>query len=279
MAEKMNGYQLSRQWHDFAFENPERIKPNHGALYFFIIDHCNRLGWKEKIGLPSSMAMDAIGVRSYNTYIKTLHDLIDFGFINLIEKSRNQHSANIIALSNFDKALDRALDRAEKPPYQNLTKQVQSTYQSTSESTDSIIKQVNNKPEINMDIPSYEDQDELIKQAYTKQEFNLSFASQKIAQFFSISKFKHSISYNAIFDFVQYLSDQGRFEELRKQFSAYKAIKDETGFAHGLKKYLGSKKINYEDGAWNEKDWESEFNKIRAAESIQANSRDTKSFK
>lgn len=108
----MNGYELSRKWFDFCFENPEKITSNHSALYFFCIEHCNRLGWKEKFGLPTTMAKEAIGIRSYNTYINTLNELIEFGFIKLIEKSKNQYSSNIIALSNFNKALDKALDKA-----------------------------------------------------------------------------------------------------------------------------------------------------------------------
>lgn len=108
----MTGYELSRQWFDWCFENPEKISTNHSALYFFCIEHCNRLGWKDKFGLPTTMAKEAIGIRSYNTYIKTLNDLISWGFIKLIEKSSNQYSANIIALSKNNKALDKALDKA-----------------------------------------------------------------------------------------------------------------------------------------------------------------------
>lgn len=126
----MNSYDLSRKWFDWSFENPERINPNHTALYFFIIEHCNRLGWKEKFGLPTTMAKEAIGIRSYNTYINTLNDLVEFGFVKLIEKSKNQYSSNIVALSNFDKAHDKALDKAL---IKHGTKQ--------RESTDSINKQ------------------------------------------------------------------------------------------------------------------------------------------
>lgn len=126
----MNSYDLSRKWFDWSFENPERINPNHTALYFFIIEHCNRLGWKEKFGLPTTMAKEAIGIRSYNTYINTLNDLVEFGFVNLIEKSKNQYSSNIVALSNFNKAPDKALDKAL---IKHVTKQ--------RESTDSINKQ------------------------------------------------------------------------------------------------------------------------------------------
>ncbi len=108
----MNGYEFSRRWFDWAFENTERVKPVHSALYFFIIEHCNRLGWKESFGLPSLYAMSAIGVKSHNTYISALNDLIEFGFIILKEKSKNQFTANIIALSKFDIPNDGALDRA-----------------------------------------------------------------------------------------------------------------------------------------------------------------------
>ena len=109
----MNDYfKLLRNFWDFAFDNPEKIKANHCALYCFIVEHCNRLGWKSKFGLPTTMAKDAIGIRSYNTYIQTLNDLVNFGFIKLVEKSTNQYSSNIIALSNFDKATSKALDKA-----------------------------------------------------------------------------------------------------------------------------------------------------------------------
>lgn len=129
----LNGYDLSRAWFDFCFENPEKIKPNHTALYFFSIEHCNRLGWKKKFGLPTSMAMEAIGIKSYNTYIETLKDLVEWGFIVMVEKSKNQYSSNIVALSNFNKALDKALDKA-------LIKHGTKQGESTSESIDSINK-------------------------------------------------------------------------------------------------------------------------------------------
>lgn len=108
----MDYFKLTRDFWDFAFENPEKIKPNHCALYLFIVEHCNRLGWKEKFGLPTTMTKDAVGIRSYNTYIQTLNDLVDFKLIKLIEKSKNQYSSNIVAVLNFDKALDKALDKA-----------------------------------------------------------------------------------------------------------------------------------------------------------------------
>jgi hypothetical protein len=132
------GYELSRKWFDFAFENPEKISPTHAAVYFFAIEHCNRLGWKRKFGFPTSMAMDAIGVKSYNTYIKVFNDLVDWGFFELAQKSKNQYSSNIIALSKINKALDKALDKA-------LIKHATKQSESTQQSIDSINKQRTNK--------------------------------------------------------------------------------------------------------------------------------------
>ena len=137
----MNTYNLSRNFWNWAFDNPEKIKPNHAALYFFAIEHCNRLGWKEKFGLPTTMAKEAIGIRSYNTYINTLNDLVDFGFIEFIEKSKNQYSSNIIALSNFDKADVKALDKA-------LIKHDIKQGKSTSESISTVSKQETNNNEL-----------------------------------------------------------------------------------------------------------------------------------
>jgi hypothetical protein len=132
----MNGYELSRKFWDFAFENPDRIKPIHSAIYFFAIEHCNRLGWKEKFGLPSQMVMEAIGVKNWRTYSQGLNELIDFGFIKLLEKSSNQYSSNIIAIVNFTKADTKALDKALQ---KHGTKQGQSIV--------SIDKQETNKQE------------------------------------------------------------------------------------------------------------------------------------
>jgi len=143
----LNGYELSRNFFDWCFENPEKIKPIHIAVYFFAIEHCNRLGWKPKFGFPSQMAMDAIGVKSWHTYINAFNDLVDWEFFILIERSKNQYSSNIIALIKNNKANIKALDKAFT---KHSSKHQRSTYQSTYQSIDSINKQYNKetiKPE------------------------------------------------------------------------------------------------------------------------------------
>jgi hypothetical protein len=132
----MNSYELSRNFCDWAFTNPDKIKPIHYAIYYFSIEHCNRLGWKDKFGLPSQMVMEAIGVKNWRTYSAGLNDLVEYGFIEMVEVSKNQYSSNIVAIVKNTKAPTKALDKALQ---KHSTKHSQSTV--------SIDKQLNNKQE------------------------------------------------------------------------------------------------------------------------------------
>lgn len=135
----MNSYELSRNFFDWCFENPEKINPNHTAIYFFAIEHCNRLGWRDKFGFPTQMAMDALGIKKHQTYIKYFNDLVEWKFFKLIEKSKNQYSSNIIslifAIPKNGKALDKAI-------INHTAKQTESSGQSTGQSNSSIDKQI-----------------------------------------------------------------------------------------------------------------------------------------
>jgi len=137
----MNIYSLSRYFWDFSFENPDLIKPTHIGIYFFAIEHCNRLGWKDKFGFPTSMVIEAIGVKSYSVYKKHFDDLVEFGFIEVHEYSKNQWSSNIIALKENCKADCKALDKALTT---HTSKQSESTHESTDQSTNSIDIQIYN---------------------------------------------------------------------------------------------------------------------------------------
>lgn len=137
----MDHFKLLRDFWDFAFENPEKISPNHCALYGFIVNHSNRLGQKKKLGLPTQMAKEAIGMKSYKTYSATLNDLIVWGFVEMLQKSTNQYSSNIVALVNFTEATTKALDKAM---LMHSLKQVQSNIQSNA----TIDKLITNKEEL-----------------------------------------------------------------------------------------------------------------------------------
>lgn len=138
----MNGYDLSRNFWNWAFDNPEKISPNHAAIFFFAVEHCNRLGGKEKFGFPSQMTMDAIGIKKHQTYIKYFNELVEYGFFKLIQKSQNQYSANIISLVYAVPKKGKALDKAIINHRAKQTKTI-------GQSKDSIVKPINketNKP-------------------------------------------------------------------------------------------------------------------------------------
>jgi hypothetical protein len=135
----MNGYNLLRDWYNYKFDNPSKVKAIHSDFYCYIIDLWNRLGQKKEFGLPTTMTMEALNIGSYNTYKKALNDLIDFGFIKIITESKNQHQSKIVALSKNDKATDKPLDKA--------------TIKATDETLDTINKQ-QTKEQLNNNIES-----------------------------------------------------------------------------------------------------------------------------
>ncbi|KGE14584.1 hypothetical protein [Sphingobacterium deserti] len=137
-----NGYALSRAWFNFCFENNHLVNPNHSAMFMWFVELNNRMGWAYSFASPASQTMAALGMKSYNTYKKTFDDLVTWGFVNVVQASKNQWTASIIALSKNDKAHTKALDKALTMHEQ---KQSESMEQSTVESTDSIIKPINNE--------------------------------------------------------------------------------------------------------------------------------------
>ena len=110
--EDITGYELSRSWFDWCFENPDFVKPIHTAIFFFAIEHRNRLGWKQKFGLPTQMTMDAIGVKNWRTYSSAFEDIVNWGFFQVHQRSKNQYSATVIAIVKNTKAHTKALSKA-----------------------------------------------------------------------------------------------------------------------------------------------------------------------
>jgi uncharacterized phage protein (TIGR02220 family) len=125
---KPTGYSLSRKWFDWCFDNTEKVTPCHTAMYFFIIEHWNRMGWKETFGLPMSSTKDAIGIKNFRTYTKTFNDLVEWGFIKVVQRSKNQYTANIIAIVQNTMATTKALDKAL---HGHVQKQRRGTYNGT----------------------------------------------------------------------------------------------------------------------------------------------------
>lgn len=130
----MNGYQLTRQWFDFAYNNP-KVKAQHTALYCWCVELNNRLQWKESFGLPTDETREYTGIGNRNTFYAALEDLKKWGFIKEIQSSINQSHSRIISLRLSEN--DQAALQAED-------KQRASTYTS-SDTIDKQSKQLNNE--------------------------------------------------------------------------------------------------------------------------------------
>src|SRR5664280_2580653 len=112
-----NGYTLTRQWLDFALENPAKVETAHYALMMVMIDLNNRLKWKTQFGLPTVVTMEEAHILSRKTYKKTFDDLVSWGFIKLIQKAKNNHTSNIIEMVIFTKSIHSQKDlRAQNLP-------------------------------------------------------------------------------------------------------------------------------------------------------------------
>jgi hypothetical protein len=174
----MNGYNLIRDWYNFKFENPSKVKAIHSDFYCYLIDRWNRLGQKNEFGLPTSVTMESLGIGSYNTYKKTFSDLVDFGFIKIVSESKNQHQSKVIALSKNDKATDKALDEANN--------------KALDKAPDTIIKQKNKETKEQTIAPTKVDAVELIDF-----EKLLSFINFSFGRKFQVINNKVRASYNA----------------------------------------------------------------------------------
>lgn len=129
----MNTFELSRVFFDYCINNPDKIKTGNIALYYFIIDHCNRLGWPEKVGLPSYYAMSVLGIARYETYKSYLQTLVDCGFVNIVELSKNQYTSTVISLNG-------AKLKYSKPHSTAIGNQIDEQSESTPDSNSTIIK-------------------------------------------------------------------------------------------------------------------------------------------
>jgi len=133
MAKDKGSYHFTRAWFDFAFENPIRVNTNHAALFLWFVELNNRLGWSPVFKITAMECMAAAGFKTYKPYKKTFDELIEFGFVELKQKSLNQYQCNIIALVKNAKATNKALDKAtNKARKEQTTKHVHTNGQSIS---------------------------------------------------------------------------------------------------------------------------------------------------
>ncbi len=128
-------FNLIKQMYDFAESYPEKIRSYHWALYITTVEKCNRLGWKEKFGLPTDQMMELTGITHRKTYYRARQDLMDWGFIKIVTLAKNHNSATIISIIektpvNTKQSLSLILDDSK---LKSRDLQVQSLWENSSE--------------------------------------------------------------------------------------------------------------------------------------------------
>ena len=197
----MEIYSLSRYFWDFAFEHPTKIKPVHISIYFFAVEHCNRLGWKRDFGLPTSMVLEAIGVKSYSVYKVAFDQLVEYGFFDVIQYSKNQYSSNVIALKENYKAHTIA-------PTKALDKAIWKASEKQGESDDSIyklitdnIKTINNRQKEFFEyVKLFFQQEQEIKFNFEKALLGLGVNSEIVKAYLSVRKKKKLVDTEIAFN-------------------------------------------------------------------------------
>lgn len=148
---ELTGYELSRDFWDWSFENVGKVKPTHGTLYHYIIDLWNRLAQKDKFGLPTNVAKEETGITNSTSYKNALNDLEKWGFIKIVQRKINQHTSCVVALAKKGKACSKAGGKAlDKAMLMQISRQPVDTV--------SIDKQINKETnkQINKEIYAHE---------------------------------------------------------------------------------------------------------------------------
>lgn len=109
----MDWYALSRKIFNYAFEHKE-CGVYHISIFMWIVELNNRLWWKKEFWLPSNDSCEWLSIGNKNTYLSALRDLEKWGFIKIIQESRNQFCSTIIQICHVksDTATNTALDTA-----------------------------------------------------------------------------------------------------------------------------------------------------------------------
>lgn len=247
----MTGYGLTKKWYAFTEKQTVKILPSHHALYNYLVHLANKMDWPETFGLPTDVTMNRTSIRNWKTYKKTLDDLEEFGFIEVIERPKNQYTSLVIALVENTKASQK-----------QIPKQVISTDQGIAD----IIKKPNkllnpNKQKIDEEISENEKEVSI----ESMEDNRIRTATKKIADFFSISEINMANHYKKIGRFVYEINRLGKIEYLKDQFVAYAELKSIKHHKHAWGNWIGTQEGEWMDGAWNQENWTEKLKEHKAS--------------
>ena len=112
MSDSTSYFSYAAQYYKWSYEQPTLATPAMAAVYYYALYTWNSYGHPQQFRLSTQSAMASAGINSWRTYDKALHSLIDNGFIKVIQKSKNQHSASSVSLCLKNVSKCKALSKA-----------------------------------------------------------------------------------------------------------------------------------------------------------------------
>lgn len=73
---------------------------------------------------------------------------------------------------------------------------------------------------------------------------------EDVCSFFKVNEINNVQNFKLVTYFIEWLGVNKKLEYFQKQFPAYKKMTTEQNWKHNVKNFIGSPKLNYEDGAW-----------------------------
>jgi hypothetical protein len=98
MEENCKHNKLTEKWFKLSHHRYD-VKPVDTALFLWILYTASLNEWKDGFSLDSFFAMESLNIASRSTFFNSLFRLEEIGAINIIKKSKNQHTANIISIT------------------------------------------------------------------------------------------------------------------------------------------------------------------------------------
>jgi len=91
--------ELTAAWFKWVAEHPAHARHIHFALYYFLVFYNAQIKWPPKFVFSLEEAKHHLGDAATSTYAGALNDLIEWGFVNLIQRGANQYRPTVISLT------------------------------------------------------------------------------------------------------------------------------------------------------------------------------------
>jgi hypothetical protein len=119
MKPRINIFEQLQSYYSFVFENQDKVRQSHTALYAFLLNQNNRNNWSEWFKCPFDLAMAGACIGSKSTYYKCLNDLQDWKLIKW-RKGENSFKAPQICILVLSKSEPLTVPLSE-PLHEPLT--------------------------------------------------------------------------------------------------------------------------------------------------------------